>query len=158
MGETKDRAQLFLRKKDLIVPAFTFLMRHRILRNLFGEILTTSKIIKIVLLIPFIVLLIDAEIFYYSWTNKEKTILIASAFVLFLSILEIFAVIGEIHGHISRARRMEILEERLRKIAKKVEKPTVRKLIDEFMKKYPEDYSVHEVYHVACDMLMELRK
>ena len=133
-------------------------MRHRFLRNLFSEILTTSKIIKIVLIIPFIVLLFDAEIFYYSWTNNEKTILIASAFVLFLSILKIVAVIGEIHEHISKVRRREILEERLRKVAKKIEKPTVRKIIDEFMVKYPEEYSVSEVYHAACDMLVELRK
>ena len=133
-------------------------MRHRFIRTLFSEVLTASRIIKIALIIPFIVLLIDAEIFYYSWTNNEKTILIASAFVLSLSILEIFAVLGEIHQHISKIRRREILEEKLRKVARKIEKPTVRKIIDEFMTKYPEEYSISEVYHVACDLMFELRK
>ena len=80
-------------------------MRHRFARGLLSEILTASRIIKIALLLPFIVLLIDAEIFYYSWTNKEKTILIASGFVLFLSILEIFAVLKEIHEHINNGKQ-----------------------------------------------------
>ncbi|HEC88722.1 MAG TPA: hypothetical protein ENI52_05345 [Thermoplasmata archaeon] len=130
-------------------------MRHRFLRNLFNEILTASRIIKIALIIPFIVLIFDAEIFYYSWTNHEKTILIASGFVLLLSILEIIAVIKEIHEHISSVRRKEILMEKLRQIAENMKKPTVRKIMDTFMEKYGEEYSVNEVYHATCDLLSE---
>jgi len=132
-------------------------MRHRFARNLLNEILTASRIIKIALIIPFIVLLFDAEIFYYSWTNQEKTILIASGFVLFLSILEIIAVIKEIHEHVSKIRRREILEERMKKIAKEIKNPTVRKIVDEFMAKYPREYSINEVYHVACILMDNLR-
>jgi len=133
-------------------------MRHRFARNLLGEILTASRMIKIALLIPFIVLLFDAEIFYYSWTNQEKTILIASGFVLFLSILEIFAVIKEIHEHVSKIKRQEVLEQRLRKITEGIENPTVRKIVDEFMTKYPKEYNIREVYHIACSLMDELKK
>lgn len=128
-------------------------MRHRFLRNLFNEILTASRIIKIALIIPFIVLIFDAEIFYYSWTNHEKTILIASSFVLLLSVLEIIAVIKEIHEHISNIRRKEILIEKIRQIAENMEKPTVRKVVDVFIKKYGEEYSINEVYHATCNLL-----
>lgn len=130
-------------------------MRHRFVRNLFNEILTASRIIKIALIIPFIVLLFDAEIFYYSWTNKEKTILIASGFVLLLSILEIIAVIKEIHEHISGIKRKEILMEKIRHIAEDMEKPTVRKIMDTFIKKYGDEYSVNEIYHAVCDLLSD---
>lgn len=133
-------------------------MRHRFARNLLSEILTASRIIKIALIIPFIVLLFDVEIFYYSWTNKEKTILIASGFVLFLSILEIIAVMKEIHEYVSKFRRKEMLEERLRKIMKKIDKPTVRKVVDKFMAEYPKEFDIREVYHMACNLIDELRK
>lgn len=132
-------------------------MRHRFARNLLGEILTASRMKKIALIIPFIVLLFDAEIFYYSWTNQEKTILIASGFVLFLSILEIVAVIKEIHEHITRVKRFEILERRLKKIAEEIERPTVRKIVDKFMAKYPKEYTISEVYHAACILMDNLK-
>lgn len=40
-------------------------MRHRFIRTLFGEIFKATKIEKIVLLLPFLVLIFDAEIFYF---------------------------------------------------------------------------------------------
>ena len=113
-------------------------MRHRFIRNLFTEMLKASRLEKLVLIIPFIVLIFDAEIFYFAWKNKEENILIASSFVLFLSILEILAVMKEIHEHVNRLRRREILEEKLRKIMKTMEKPTVRKVVDKFMASYPD--------------------
>ena len=132
-------------------------MRHRFVRTLFQEILKASRIEKIVLIIPFIVLLLDAEIFYFAWVNGEKRILLASAFVLILSILEIFAVIEEIHSHLTKIMRREFLEEKIREIAKEIERPTVRKIVDKFMASHPRKYSVDEVYEVACDVLYELR-
>lgn len=133
-------------------------MRHRFIRNLFAEMLKASRLEKLVLIIPFIVLIFDAEIFYFAWKNKEENILIASSFVLFLSILEILAVMKEIHEHVNRLRRREILEEKLRKIMKTMEKPTVRKVVDKFMASYPDEYSIKEVYHVTCNLIDELRK
>ncbi len=130
-------------------------MRHRFIRTLFGEIFKATRIEKIVLLLPFLVLIFDAEIFYFALLHKEKNIMIASAFVLFLSVLEIIAVFGEIHERISGIRRKEILMEKLRQIAENMKKPTVRKIMDTFMEKYGEEYSVNEVYHATCDLLSE---
>jgi len=132
-------------------------MRHRFVRNLFQEILKASRLEKIVLIIPFIVLILDAEIFYFALVNEEKRILLASAFVLILSILEIFAVLEEIHNHLTKLMRREFLEEKIREIAGEMERPTVRKIVDKFMASYPKKYSVDEVYEVACDVLYELR-
>ena len=133
-------------------------MRHRLIRNLFTEMLKASRLEKMALIIPFIVLIFDAEIFYFAWLYKEKNIMIASGFVLFLSILEIFAVMKEIHEHVSRFRRREILEEKIRKIMKGMERPTVRKIVDKFMALHPNEYSIKEVYHIACNLMDELRK
>ena len=132
-------------------------MRHRFVRNLFKEVLTASRVIKIAFIMPFIVLLLDAEIFYYAWTHHEKVILITSGFVFILSILEIFAVAKEIHEYLSSIKNRELIMERLRKMARKMEKPTVRNLMDEFMKKYGGEHGVDEVYAAACEVMIELR-
>ena len=55
--------------------------------------------------------------------KNEKTILIAAGFVLFLSLLEILAVISEIHGHLYKIKKRELIEIWLMKIANKLEKP-----------------------------------
>jgi len=52
-------------------------------------------------------------------------------------------------------RRKEILIEKIREIAENMEKPTVRKVMDIFIKKYGEEYSVSEVYHATCNLLSE---
>ena len=132
-------------------------MRHRFVRGLLNEILKATRLEKITLLLPFIVALIDAEIFYYSLKRREELLIIFSAFVLFLSILEIIAVLEEIRMFVERAIRREEIEEKMMKLAKKLENPTVKKLIDEFMKKYRE-YSSQEVYPIACRIIDLLKK
>ena len=132
-------------------------MRHRFARGLIKEILVATRLEKITLLLPFIVALIDAEIFYYSLKRREELLIIFSAFVLFLSILEIIAVLEEIRMFVERAMRREEIEEKMMKLAKKLENPTVKKLIDEFMKKYRE-YSSQEVYPIACRIIDLLKK
>ena len=132
-------------------------MRHRFIRSLFGEVLTAGRLAQIVLLIPFIVLLLDAEIFYYAWNHNEEIVLIASGFVLLLSILEIIVVFGEIHQKLSIIKRRDILEERLTKIANNITKPTVKKLMNEYVKQFPNEEKFGEVYRVACDLMCELR-
>jgi len=133
-------------------------MRHRFIRSFMGEIFKASKLEKIVLIIPFIVLIIDLEIFIFAWQKKEFYIFINASFVLFLSILEIIAVVKEINEHISSVRNREIIMESLRRMAKKMERPTVRKLMDEFIRKHREDYGVDEVYAAACEVMSEMRK
>ena len=59
---------------------------------------------------------------------------------------------------LQKARRLKILEERLEKIARNIKNPTVRKLVDKFMARYPKEYSISEVYHAACVLIDELRK
>ncbi|MCD6573788.1 MAG: hypothetical protein J7K95_06815 [Thermoplasmata archaeon] len=132
-------------------------MRHRFVRGLLNEILKATRLEKITLLLPFIVALIDAEIFYYSLKRREELLIIFSAFVLFLSILEIIAVLEEIRMFVERAIRRDEIEEKMMKLAKKLENPTVKKLIDEFMKKYRE-YSSQEVYPIACRIIDLLKK
>ena len=47
-------------------------MRHRLVRNIFTEIFKASRLEKIVLIITFIVLIVDGEIFYYAWVKMKK--------------------------------------------------------------------------------------
>jgi len=132
-------------------------VRHRLTRGILKELLKTTRLEKITLLLPFIVAIIDAEIFYYSLKRGEEMIIIFSAFVLFLSVLEIIAVIEEIKIFIERARRREKIEEMIFEIAKKMERPTVKKIIDKFMEEN-KGYSYQEIYPIVCHVIELLKK
>lgn len=129
-----------------------FKMRHRFLRERFKEIFSATIIEKIALIIPFLVLIWDIEIFYYSLINREKYIFIFSIFVLILSSIEIIVVIEEIHQHFSEIKRRKELREIVKKIVSESKEENVKKIVKKVIKKYPE-YSVSDIYHVACELL-----
>jgi len=126
-------------------------------RNLLKEILRTSRLEKLSLILPFIVAIIDAEIFYYSFTRGEKIIIVTSAFVLFLSILEIITVLKEINLYVERVRKREEIEEKIMLIAKKIDNPTVKKVMEKYMDEY-DDTNPQEVYPIVCRVVNLLKK
>lgn len=131
-----------------------FTMRHRLIRSIGREMLSATRLEKIVLILPFIVLLIDAEICYYSFVHKELTILVASSFVLVLSVLEIIAVLREIHARFMEVWKREEIEKRIEDIIKEFEDtPTVREVIERFCSTSPGEYSPSHLYHIVCDIL-----
>ncbi len=132
----------------------SMLMRHRFIRSLGREMLSATRLEKIVLALPFIVLILDAEIFYYSFLHKETTIIIASSFVLVLSILEIIAVLREIHAHVMEVLKREDIEKKIEDIIEKFERiPTVKEVIEKFCSSYPGEYPTSHIYHIVCDIL-----
>lgn len=132
----------------------SLLMRHRLIRSIGKEMLSATRLEKIALLLPFIVLLIDTEIFYYSFVHKETTIVIASSFVLILSVLEIVAVLREIHTHVFEVRKKDEIEKRIEDIIKEFEEePTVKEVIEKFCEASPEDYPRSYLYHIVCNVL-----
>ncbi len=129
-------------------------MRHRFLRERIKEIFSATIFEKIAIIVPFIVMLWDIEIFYYSLVNREKHIFIFSIFVLILSFTEIIVVMDEIHQHFSERRKKKALKKIVKKIADESEEKNVKKIVRKVIKKHPE-YSISEVYHVACELLNE---
>jgi len=130
-------------------------MRHRLSRMLLSQMLGTTKWEKLVFILPFVVLIVDADIFYYSVVNKEPSIIISSGFVLALSLLEIIAAAGEIHDHFSYTKRYATLEKRLSDIVRHFEsEPTVGQVMDRFFSEHPDEkLSRYELYPVVCDVL-----
>ena len=101
-------------------------MRHRLVRQICRELVTTTKWERVVLFIPFMVLVIDADIFYYAWTHHKITLILLSSIVLILSSVEIIAVIKEIHERISYAQKYSSIEKQVLETVKKFAgKPTV---------------------------------
>ncbi|NIA10247.1 MAG: hypothetical protein GWP10_11115 [Nitrospiraceae bacterium] len=133
-------------------------MRHRLSRILLSRAVATTKWEKVVLVLPFVVLIVDMDIFYYAITNKATSIILSSGFVLALSIIEIFAAIGEIQEHITHNKRDSVIEERVSDVVKKFSsEPTVRQVMEKIDSDYPEEkFSRYELYPVVCDVLNEL--
>ncbi|MBC7128769.1 MAG: hypothetical protein H5T45_03440 [Thermoplasmatales archaeon] len=131
-------------------------MRHRFLRDRIKEIFSATIIEKLALVIPFLVLLWDIEIFYYSLVNREEYILIFSIFVLILSSIEIIVVIEEIHQHFGEIKKMKKLRKIVKKIVDETEEKNVKKIVKKVIKKNPE-YSMADIYHVVCEILNEER-
>ena len=132
-------------------------MRHRFIREWTKDFIKANIIKKLTLLLPFIVLIIDAEIFYYSLTRKEETIIIASSFVLLLSIMEIIAVSKEIVGYINKTKKEADIERDIIKIIEEMSDPNVKKVVNKFME-MNKGYSMQEVYPVVCKIINELKK
>jgi hypothetical protein len=132
-------------------------VRHRFARAFITNVLRATRAEKIALILPFIVLLFDLEIFYYSLMEKAVNIMIASSFVLFLSILEIVAVIEEIYAYVGKMRRRELIEDDVLDAIKSIENPTVREVIEYIMDK-DNDYTFQELYPVVCKIIEVIKK
>lgn len=131
-------------------------MRHRLFRKTLEEIGKATRWEKIILLIPFIVLIVDAEIFYYSVVHHETVIIFASGFVLLLSVLEIIAALKEIHIFVSSTARQTGLEEIIRETIQEMGNPQVREVVEKVKKRYAEEgYGRQEIYHCVCKILDE---
>jgi hypothetical protein len=108
----------------------------------------------VVLFIPFLVLVIDADIFYYAWTHHKVTLILLSSIVLILSSVEIIAVIKEIHEHISYAQKYSSIEKRVLETVKKFEgKPTVGQVMTAMADHDGKEFSRFELYPVVCEVL-----
>jgi hypothetical protein len=124
-------------------------------RRLFKEFTTATKWEKLVLIIPFIVLFIDADIFYYAWSRHMASLLLLSSFVLVFSVIEIFAALQEIREHIASARKHSDLEARvIYTIGQFPVRPTVGQVIEKMLcDNPPDDIGRYELYPVVCDVL-----
>ncbi len=132
-------------------------MRHRLVRQICRELVTTTKWERVVLFIPFIVLLIDADIFYYAWTHHKVTLILLSSIVLILSSVEIIAVTKEIHEHIAYAQKYSSIEQQVLETVKKFpEKPTVGQVMAAMSNDGAKDFSRFDVYPVVCEVLNSL--
>ena len=131
-----------------------FKMRHRFFRGRIKEIFSATIIEKLAIIIPFLVMLWDIEIFYYSLVNREEYIFIFSIFVLILSSIEIIVVMEEIHKNFSEIKKKKELREIVKKIVDETEEKNVKKIVSKVIKKNPE-YSMADIYHVVCEILNE---
>jgi len=131
------------------------MMRHLLGRTLLRELFGTTRWEKLVLLLPFVVLIVDMDIFYYALINKEPSIIISSGFVLTLSIVEIIAALGEINERLSHVKKYSSLESMVTKVVTQFNhEPTVRQVVEKISSEYPgERFSRYELYPVVCDVL-----
>jgi hypothetical protein len=129
-------------------------MRHRLFRRTLSEIGKATRLEKIILLIPFIFLIVDAEIFYYSLVHHELTIIIASVFVLLLSVLAIIAAIQEIYSYVSRVIKNTGLENIVKEAIMELNNPPVKQVVEKILTMGPVVcYSRSEIYHMVCKPL-----
>jgi hypothetical protein len=85
---------------------------------------------------------------------QEVFVIILTAVLLIISIIEIFLVAFEVHEHYQRINFDRILTIRLDDFVIERKENNVRKIVEDFIRKYP-NYKTHrnEIYHTICQIL-----
>lgn len=133
-------------------------MRHVLVKTLFREWLGATTWEKLVLILPFIVLILDLHIFLFALDHQEMALIMSSGFVLVLSTLEIIAALEEIHEHMVYARKFSSLEKKVADTIRKFPvRPTVGQVIEKMLRDHPqEDLNRYDLYPVVCEVLNNL--
>jgi hypothetical protein len=130
------------------------MVRHGWLRNFISELAESPLIEKVSFVLPFFVLVVDVIVMEHAIRIKEHYIIALTTILFFLSLLEIIVVTGEIHDHYKKSNFERKLTIKLDDFIIEQRKRSVKKTVEEFIRKHPE-YEKHrnEVYHITCQIM-----
>ena len=128
------------------------------LRNLLKEVAESPSIEKLSFTLPFIVIVVDVILIEHAIRINEPYIIALTTILFFLSLFEIAVVLSEIHERNQKSSFERILTIKLDDFILQRKKKNVKKLVEDFIKIYPQ-YKSHrtEIYHIACQ-IMETHK
>ena len=128
------------------------------LRNLLKEVTESPSIEKLSFTLPFIVIVVDVILIEHAIRINEPYIIALTTILFFLSLFEIAVVLSEIHERNQKSSFERILTIKLDDFILQRKKKNVKKLVEDFIKIYPQ-YKSHrtEIYHIACQ-IMETHK
>jgi len=124
------------------------------IRNFLREYKESPKIEKLSFIAPFLILLIECILLAHAINLKEVYVILLTAILVIVSIVEIILVTLEIHEEKQRRNFGKILAIKVDDFIINSKVTNVKKIVENFIKKYPE-YRLkrNEVYHTACQVL-----
>jgi hypothetical protein len=123
-------------------------------RTFIREYSESTRTDKISFIPPFIILSLEVILIIHAYILQEFFVIILTAILLIISIIEIFLVSLEIHQHYQTSNFDRILTIRLDDFVTEKKENNVRKIVEEFIELYP-DYNKNrnEIYHTTCQIL-----
>ena len=128
------------------------------LRTYIKEFAESPRFEKISFIPPFLILIVDIILIRHALNVNEGYVIVLTAILLVISIIEILFVVEEIHEHYLRTNFDRILTIRLDDYIFEKNKKNVKNIVEGFISTYP-NYSKNrnEIYHVVCQ-IMETHK
>jgi hypothetical protein len=124
------------------------------LRTFIREYKESPRLEKASFIPPFIILALEVILIIHAIILQEFYVIILTSFLLVISLIEIILVSLEIHEHYTQINFDRILTIRLDDFITEKKDKNVRKIVTEFIEKYP-TYKTHrnEIYHTTCQVL-----
>jgi len=133
------------------------------LRNFIQEYNESSKIQKMSFIPPFFILFVELILLVHALEIDHPDIIVVelTGILLFISVIEIMFVSREMNEKYQKSNFDKILTIRLDDFITNITKTNnnnVRKIVEEFLEKYPKyGRNRNEIYHTACQ-IMETHK
>jgi len=133
------------------------MVRFRWLRKRLKEISESTKIEKILLILPFFILCLDSYLLLHALNLHDMYILIPVIILFIFSVAEIFVAIDEIHERTMQLKQNRQILYKVRKTVERTkEKPTVKEIMNLVLETYPElKNQKRQLYHAVCQVLSE---
>jgi hypothetical protein len=124
------------------------------LRTFIREYKESPRLEKASFIPPFLILSLEVILIIHAIVVQEFYVIILTSFLLVISLIEIILVSLEIHEHYTQINFDRILTIRLDDFITEKKKKNVRKIVTDFIEKYPA-YESHrnEIYHTTCQVL-----
>jgi len=128
------------------------------LRNFIKEYSESPRTDKLSFIPPFLILILEVILILHALAINEVYVIILTATLVIISIIEMILVSLEIHEHYQSSNFDRILTIRLDDFVIEQKEKNVKKIVEDFIDMHPE-YNVHrnEIYHITCQ-IMETHK
>ena len=141
----------------ILLSSTGWMVRFRRIRNRLKEITESTTTERILLILPFFILLLDLYLFIHAIYLRDIYVIIPVMILLVFSLMEILVTLEEIHERALEHLKYRDMERKVRRaMGKARSKVTVRSLLNHLLEEHPE-LKDHEktLYHVICQILSE---
>ena len=122
--------------------------------NFLRQTFESPLIEKLSFILPFIVISVDVVLIEHAIRINEHYIIVLTVILFILSIVDIIVVTIELHKNYQKSNLRRILTIKLDDFIIESEEKNVKKIIGDFIKKYPEYRNIrNEVYHLSCKIM-----
>ncbi|HDO19296.1 MAG TPA: hypothetical protein ENG74_01070 [Thermoplasmatales archaeon] len=136
------------------------MVRYRWFRSWLKEIVESTFVEKVLLMLPFVILVLDLYMLNHALHVNDVYVIMPATLLFIFSVAEIVVALDEIHEHAKESILSRKISSRVRSLIKNSnEKLTVKRVMALSLEKYPELKKYRkQLYHIVCQTLAERRK
>lgn len=124
------------------------------LRTFIREYKESPRVERLSFIPPFVILALEVILIIHAILEDQVFVIYLTLILVIISTIEIFLVSAEIHEHYTQSNFDKILTIRLDDFVLEKKEKNVKKIVTEFIEKYPEyNTNRNEIYHTTCQIL-----